>query len=1806
MLRKLTFILVFSLATFLSSTAFAGPWDIRENWDSWPSSTKIQGVRAPNEGTWGNYCSYTGGNGATSWSSSSYCYINGSIYMSAMVGTYSYSASASSYLNYTFPSPTPSANSITFYYYSYMVLSYFQCYNSSGSLLAQYTIGASTSSSYSGWMTQNVPAGTAEVRWYVSSKYSTSYSYALYVDHITMVFQTTWELYENWDTRVSSSTINGVLYPNLGTWSRYCSSSVSNGGATVWSNSSYSYTYSPIYYSAMVGTYSSSVSASSYLAYTFPSPTPLASTIRFYYYSYMVISYFQCYNSSGSLLSQTTISSSSSSSYSGWANYSVPANTSQIRWYVSSKYSTSYSYALYVDEISFKMPNNWEIFENWNSRTSTSTISGTISPNLGTWGRYCSYTSASMGGACNWSSYGHKASYTSMIGPYGTSTTATSYLSYTFPTPTPRSAEMIFYWYAYYVIAYFECYNSSGTRIEQYQLTTANNNYFSAWSALRVPAGTAQVRWYVGSMYSSSYSYSLYVDEIRFIMPLVSVDNIGGVTTGFEMPNAGIVQVTAEVSIDSSASLGSQYTDFYYRNEDGKEFYFGSDYMTGNGVRRANWDTGSKSEFGGSIIVKFNAYDNKLNGWMTYTGVLKNVFIYNPTITSFLQPNPVEGGIIQLGASFGEGPTTSGQFPPNPWTMTTSGYYSSGWYTFVNIGYTTPRAATYISYNSYFNYVPSTSGQHRIKLMTGAPTTFTVIANGNATSSVVGTQTYSLEGVTGFTNVPAGVMIGMSHMYTGTYNPTGNPTPSTYYLSSGDLTGTISLSSSNTTYGVPLTLNYLMAYPITPKIEFGFSANRVDVTSIGVANAFNGASTTEWNTEPYGNAYVYAAARAFNGNMWSGWHFSDTPINVVNYVEAEFNTSMGAGNLLFDGTSTPVSFTKTLKVSWSNIFTYKVEAPDVQLEVAQDNRWRFDNWSNGGGRSQDLMVPSDFVKAGIVPNFTANYVRQYYFTYDSPIEPLTISEPNKFYDAGVTMFGSVPQIIPDQDEPFKYRKYCTGWNETGSGLTSTRNEANFPLQGKTHLSFSYRNEISVIIHNDRGVSTGTYGGFYPLNTPVNLSVQPSMDTGTSRVNCIGYNLAPIGSGTTNSTGTFLLNQPVEITWLWEAQHFVSFAATIGTVTLVGGGNPNGWHDEGEVLNVVANKPIEPPSTQYRFDGWTGSIAGESETIAVTVNSPINATASWSTWYELVINKNGGSVNNDPSGYNRAGSPITVEAIPPFAAVGERWIIEWTGDSPAVTLPRNPDNTYTVSFNLTTPTTQNITWVRQVMLNVINTNAFAQITPPAGYNWYYPGTFVSGVAEFSTDYFICNGYEGTGSAVSSTTPFYSFVINEPTTIQWLWTPRSNVPTQFWNLPSIFEQNVGMHASAMLSDGTPIVVFYSPGSNSIYLMQKHAAGWDKTQIVSDITAVGGLDVAVSPNDDIVVAYNDSANHSLYIVKNDVLTATGKNGWAIMLIDDLGDVGRSPEIAFNDDGSFYIGYIDAANGKVKVALVNGGVVEIETVPTNAIVSMFASISVKKIDHLPVVAFYDSAARALMVSTRTGEGWNTELVDNNGIVGLFCKVSASISGGIMVAYQDITNSNNPTIKFARKSADTWSIETIYAKPSGFNLDFVIDHNYNAHIVSNDGSKLHYLRRLATTWEAIEIPRPSGVNGRVSLIVLPVGKPAVIYSKSDDLGYMDALANSLVNTDDSPIGDDDDDDDDDDPTPGGAGGGGGCFIATAAFGSLSANSVAALTATRDGLIAASLIGENLVSTYYIVSPYAAHTVRANESLSLLVRSLLQ
>ena len=114
---------------------------------------------------------------------------------------------------------------------------------------------------------------------------------------------------------------------------------------------------------------------------------------------------------------------------------------------------------------------------------------------------------------------------------------------------------------------------------------------------------------------------------------------------------------------------------------------------------------------------------------------------------------------------------------------------------------------------------------------------------------------------------------------------------------------------------------------------------------------------------------------------------------------------------------------------------------------------------------------------------------------------------------------------------------------------------------------------------------------------------PSDDpqTGTRYI-CTGY--AATGSGLaagTDTTVTFAITEDTTITWQWRTEHKLSVEvepAGAGSVTVVGGGDPNGYHAEGDTVELQATA-----AAGFSFLRWEGDASGTDNPLTVTMDAP---------------------------------------------------------------------------------------------------------------------------------------------------------------------------------------------------------------------------------------------------------------------------------------------------------------------------------------------------------------------------------------------------------------------------------------------------------------------------------------------------------------------------------------------------------------------------------------------------------------------------
>lgn len=204
---------------------------------------------------------------------------------------------------------------------------------------------------------------------------------------------------------------------------------------------------------------------------------------------------------------------------------------------------------------------------------------------------------------------------------------------------------------------------------------------------------------------------------------------------------------------------------------------------------------------------------------------------------------------------------------------------------------------------------------------------------------------------------------------------------------------------------------------------------------------------------------------------------------------------------------------------------------------------------------------------------------------------------------------------------------------------------------------------------------------------------------------------------------------------------VSNGTRVLSVNTVGSGtvssNPSGGvYKDGTVVTLTAT-----PLTGFRFTGWSGDLTGTNNSVAITMNSNKNVTATFAAIQRvLTVTTNGsGTVALNPPGsvYND-GAVVTLTATPAAGFSFTGWSGDLTGSTNPASITMNANKNVTATFTL----------IQRVLTANISGSGSVLLNPPGGV--YNDGTVVTLTAQNGTG-FRFSGWSGdlTGASNSAT-------------------------------------------------------------------------------------------------------------------------------------------------------------------------------------------------------------------------------------------------------------------------------------------------------------------------------------------------------------------------------------------------------------------------------------------------------------------------
>ncbi|MBN1756336.1 PPC domain-containing protein [bacterium] len=389
--------------------------------------------------------------------------------------------------------------------------------------------------------------------------------------------------------------------------------------------------------------------------------------------------------------------------------------------------------------------------------------------------------------------------------------------------------------------------------------------------------------------------------------------------------------------------------------------------------------------------------------------------------------------------------------------------------------------------------------------------------------------------------------------------------------------------------------------------------------------------------------------------------------------------------------------------------------------------------------------------------------------YDSPVPPAG----EHWYDEGVEVSGYI-NLMDDT-------MYCIGYTATGVLTSAPGTTFTYINTGPATVTWNWSaytavTQLTVISEYPYCFPPpGLY--YYSVGATVNAIVTPAIridpvNPGIRYV-CLGY----LGTGSAPDSGetnmvSFIIEEPSTLTWLWVMQ----YRFIVDNPEGVGDPNPEAgthWYDEGA---EVSGNVTSPAGSLYCL-GYlgTGSLTdGFNTSFLFIIEEPSSITWLWGTARSPLVVYSDYGTPNPPVGLNYFGTGTDVFATsgpPDYLTPGERMLcVGWTGTG---SVPPTGDEG-TVEFTIEDSST--ITWLWQLQYRLTVVSAHGTPSPGTGQHWYDEGAGVDGWVSLmvveGSDTFWCSGYDGEGSLGDAGDTSFSFNINEPTTVEWLWVLSEN--------------------------------------------------------------------------------------------------------------------------------------------------------------------------------------------------------------------------------------------------------------------------------------------------------------------------------------------------------------------------------------------------------------------------------------------------
>jgi hypothetical protein len=267
-------------------------------------------------------------------------------------------------------------------------------------------------------------------------------------------------------------------------------------------------------------------------------------------------------------------------------------------------------------------------------------------------------------------------------------------------------------------------------------------------------------------------------------------------------------------------------------------------------------------------------------------------------------------------------------------------------------------------------------------------------------------------------------------------------------------------------------------------------------------------------------------------------------------------------------------------------------------------------------------------------------------------------------------------------------------------------------------------------------------------------------------------------------------------------------------------------------------------------------------------------------------------------------------------------------------------------------------------------------------------------------------------------------------------------------------VGQYTSITLdSNERPIISYYDMGGEQLKYVRNYPQVW-----IDDVLDTNGnvgkySSIAVDQSDEVHISYYDETRQRLKYASTSIGWLSQPVQRAEMLSYPLYGAARDKyATAANPsidalDGTLHIVFEEMATpkGDLKFAQWNGTDWRTEVVDEEGIVGLHTSLALDSNEY-PHICYFDQTDVRLKYAKWIGTGWSTEVVDDDGDVGRECSLALDSKDQPHITYMDVWNG---PLKYARWENGAWNVGIVgsVAPAAGWYNSLVLDNMDNPHI---------------------------------------------------------------------------------------------------------------------------------------------------------------